>query len=714
MATSSQSYDRRRRISAALRRLMPSGGHTWTVPVITLLLLLGLVAGAVIMSTVTRRHVQLDDGTVWVTSLKNQKAARFNVKNKEADAGVSSSAPRFDIAQHNGDTILTETTKASTIKASTVSTGVKTDIKANTTTVVGGDTAALINEKTGNVWTGLSENLDSVTPTTSDPKIKLGEGGRIAVTHDGKVYGYRPSDGMVLRLDNPSSAKAKTLESLTDGKQQTVESFTVIGSTPVIATGKTVIFKGGRVDVDTTGTLTLQEPPTDDIQSDWVAAASPRGLALIPLKSNAKANFIANGGKANPARPVSSKGCVYSAWSQKASNYIRACSPTDTSVKPQTLESVNTTSELVFRTNHRLVVLNDTVNGNVWNPEDSTKVIKIQWNKIQTEQTEKEQQNNDSANNHHDFSKTCSAQSGQIKAEDDEIGARAGSEQILDALRNDEQTDCSVLKITKVGAPNNKNVTHFADLRRPVSATRCLRRIRRHRYLYLRYFRWSRPDLFRHGDRNPERWRQPRSRTVRHSSRDRCGAGSQLYRQCAEQLQRSGWRPAHSGLRCGPEHRPGAGVHPSRRPAYVQHRCAGVGTCGRRGHRLRRHGNRHRHGVFLGQAREHLGRGHRPGSENHRSQHGYRRQAVLLCAWHFLAAGTTDSGGYAQRRFDDHQCGGYVVDVQGHQSRHLLCALHHYSRFDSGHRIGWSRGAACHRRGRQTGCRQRCRPAWRG
>ena len=116
--------------------------HTWTVPVITLLLLLGLVAGAVIMSTVTRRHVQLDDGTVWVTSLKNQKAARFNVKNKEADAGVSSSAPRFDIAQHNGDTILTETTKASTIKASTVSTGVKTDIKANTTTVVGGDTAA--------------------------------------------------------------------------------------------------------------------------------------------------------------------------------------------------------------------------------------------------------------------------------------------------------------------------------------------------------------------------------------------------------------------------------------------------------------------------------------------------------------------------------------------------------------------------------------------
>lgn len=263
---------------------------------------------------------------------------------------------------------------------------------------------------------------------------------------------------MVLRLDNPSSANVKTLESLTDGKQQTVESFTVIGSTPVIATGKTVIFKGGRVDVDTTGTLTLQEPPTDDIQSDWVAAASPRGLALIPLKSNAKANFIANGGKANPARPVSSKGCVYSAWSQKASNYIRACSPRipASSRKPSNPSILlpnwcSAPTIALWCSTTRLTAM--------WNPEDSTKVIKIQWNKIQTEQTEKEQQNNDSANNHHDFSKTCSAQSGQIKAEDDEIGARAGSEQILDALRNDEQTDCSVLKITKVGAPNNKDVT---------------------------------------------------------------------------------------------------------------------------------------------------------------------------------------------------------------------------------------------------------------
>ena len=64
------------------------------------------------MSSITRQHVHLDDGTVWVTSLKNRKAARFNVKLKEPDSAVASSAARFDIVQHDSDTVLTEGAKA--------------------------------------------------------------------------------------------------------------------------------------------------------------------------------------------------------------------------------------------------------------------------------------------------------------------------------------------------------------------------------------------------------------------------------------------------------------------------------------------------------------------------------------------------------------------------------------------------------------------------
>ena len=106
---SAQSYERQLRFGSMVRKLLlPSGSRRWITPIVMLLLLLGIIAGAFIVSSVTQRHVQLDDGTVWITSLKDRKAARFNAKNKDVDAGVSSAASRFDVAQHDGDTVISE------------------------------------------------------------------------------------------------------------------------------------------------------------------------------------------------------------------------------------------------------------------------------------------------------------------------------------------------------------------------------------------------------------------------------------------------------------------------------------------------------------------------------------------------------------------------------------------------------------------------------
>ena len=452
---SAQSYERQMRFGSLLSKLRPSGGRQWITPIVMLLLLLGIVAGAIIVSSVTQRHVQLDDGTVWITSLKDRKAARFNVKNKDANAGVSSAAARFDVAQNNGDTVISEGTKASNIEASTVSEGGSTTIKSDIETVIGGDTAAFINSKTGNVWVGSAGEVKSMNPTTDTPKMKLGSGGKIAVTHDGVVYGYRPSDGTVFSIDGPQG---------TLGKEDTIkgagnaESFTVIGKTPVVAGEGKIFWPKGSADIGLQGKTTLQAPSTDGKQSNWVAASTPRGIAMVDLHSK-KVTSLRNSGKGEAAQPVSTNGCVFAAWAQQASNYVKVCAADDDGAQFGSLEDINATSQLVFRTNHRLVVLNDVVNGNVWNPQESTKVIKIQWNKIETKQSKQQEQNNDSANNQHNFSKNCSSQSGQIKAEDDSFGARVGSEQILDVLRNDEQTDCSVLRITSVSAPDGANIT---------------------------------------------------------------------------------------------------------------------------------------------------------------------------------------------------------------------------------------------------------------
>ena len=438
----------------AVRRLVFSGRRRWVTPVVMLVLLLGIVAGAIIVSSVTQPHVQLDDGTVWVTSLKDHKAARFNVKNRDADAGVASKAARFDIAQHDGDTVLSEGTKASNIAASTVSESGNTTMTSDMETVVGGSTVALFNAKTGNVWVGSASDVKSMNPTADAPNMKLGAGGAIAVTHDGTVYGYRASDHTVMSVDGPQGTLA-TVGSIPGASS--AESFTVVGGTPVVAGNGKVFWTSGNVTIGLTGRAVLQAPSTDGRQRDWVAVSTPRGIATVDLRSK-KVVPLSNSGKGDAARPVSTGGCVFAAWSQRANNYVSVCDAHGVSAKFSSLESVNPTSQLVFRTNHRLVVLNDVINGNVWNPQESTKVIKIQWNKVDTKQSKQQEQNNDSANNQRHFSKTCSSQSGQIKAQDDAFGARTGSQQILDVLRNDEQTDCSVLRIDSVSAPDGADI----------------------------------------------------------------------------------------------------------------------------------------------------------------------------------------------------------------------------------------------------------------
>ncbi len=319
---SAQSYERQMRFGSMLSKLRPSGGRQWITPIVMLLLLLGIVAGAIIVSSVTQRHVQLDDGTVWITSLKDRKAARFNVKNKDANAGVSSAAARFDVAQNNGDTVISEGTKASNIEASTVSEGGSTTIKSDIETVIGGDTAAFINSKTGNVWVGSAGEVKSMNPTTDTPKMKLGSGGKIAVTHDGVVYGYRPSDGTVFSIDGPQG---------TLGKEDTIkgagnaESFTVIGKTPVVAGEGKIFWPKGSADIGLQGKTTLQAPSTDGKQSDWVAASTPRGIAMVDLHSK-KVTSLRNSGKGEAAQPVSTNGCVFAACASRPATTSR-CAP---------------------------------------------------------------------------------------------------------------------------------------------------------------------------------------------------------------------------------------------------------------------------------------------------------------------------------------------------------------------------------------------------
>ena len=456
MSRSVRSFGQRHAGRGATLRPAPAGGRPWLVPLAATLLVLAVVAGAVLASSVTRGHVELDDGTVWVTSLADGKAARFNVRLREADAAVSASSARFDVAQSGADTMLDGGSSSASIKASTAAMDATVET-GGASTMFGGGTAAMFNASTGDVWTADADGAASIAPESDKPVMRLGRSGKAVVDAEGTVWGYRARDGMVLTA-GPHGRNAEEWGSLSGGKRLAADSFTVVDGVPAVSSAGMVRYAGGEAEFGGVDRLTLQAPSVDGAQSGWLAAASRTGLHLVDMAHPSRDPVtLASGGGGAAATPVSSGGCVYGAWSQQASNYVRVCS-VDEDAGFSSLSSVNATSELVFRVNHRQVVLNDVVDGGVWDPRSSTDVIRIQWNRVRTDHAEGERSGEESADNRQEFAKECSAQSGRIEARDDEFGARAGSGEILDVLRNDRQTDCSVLRIADVAAPDGADI----------------------------------------------------------------------------------------------------------------------------------------------------------------------------------------------------------------------------------------------------------------
>ncbi|KFI52142.1 Ig-like domain-containing protein [Bifidobacterium biavatii] len=419
--------------------------------------MLAIAFAAIWAVSVTSHQVTLDDGTVWVTSLKDRKAARFNVLAEETNASLSVDAARFDVMQHGDDMLLTNGSTSTRILASSLSEDGSLPADARTKTLLGGETVAMIDTATGQVWSGRTDALESIRPRTGEPQLTLGDGGRAVVTHDGSLYGYRPRDGDVLRIAKPGG-RAQRITAIDVGASLPVDGFTVICGVPIVSIGGDVHWPSGKA---STGEqrLLLQSPSIDGEQACQVAAAGRDGLYLIDLSESGEMDTMTAGIPAEPAQPVSVAGCIHAAWSRVGDNYLRVCDLDDVAAGSSngagftTLETVDGTSDLVFRANHRHALLNDVANGVVWNPAASTQAVSVQWNTTSADESKDRTGNDASANGQREFSSTCSAESGSIRAMDDELGARAGGMQILDVQRNDEQTDCSVLRIAAVNVP---------------------------------------------------------------------------------------------------------------------------------------------------------------------------------------------------------------------------------------------------------------------
>ena len=143
---------RERAFRSSMRRLVSPDAHRWAMPVIALVMLIGIIAGAIWVSSITRQHVHLDDGTVWVTSLKNRKALTSTSSSRNRIRRW----PRLQPVSTSSSTTATRCSpKARRPPASppaTLGTTGRTETKGDTTAVTGGGTIAFLNTKNGNVW----------------------------------------------------------------------------------------------------------------------------------------------------------------------------------------------------------------------------------------------------------------------------------------------------------------------------------------------------------------------------------------------------------------------------------------------------------------------------------------------------------------------------------------------------------------------------------
>lgn len=439
------------------RRLLPSPQHPYGSIAIAVLTLTAVIAGTVLVASVNERQAVLDDGSVWVTSAAHGRAARFLTDAMQADTAVDLADPYAAVAQHDDVVALVEETHVRLIDARTATPGSPMAAQGPVVAAANGGVLAVMEVKTGMVWA--APDAQRMTPTADEPCLRLGSGGRIAVDHTGMVWGYRPSDGMVLQADPVAGGAARQVGSLTDQEPLAVDAFTVVHGVPAVAAGSLIITPAGQVTVDLQGPLTLQTPPVDNRQSGWLLAAGAGGAAAVRLPEQGRKPVLLHlhesGGTGEPAVPAAVQGCVHMAWNQRAHNYLRLCEP-DGAGRFRSLTAVPETAVLEVRTSHREVVVNDAHGGQVWVPDASDEPVSVDWSLGDQPRETAERTTVRHVSGVQPMAATCSDDSGTPAAVDDVAAVRAGGRALIDVLRNDRGTDCSVLHITGVSRPDNR------------------------------------------------------------------------------------------------------------------------------------------------------------------------------------------------------------------------------------------------------------------
>ncbi|HEY3715694.1 MAG TPA: Ig-like domain-containing protein [Jatrophihabitantaceae bacterium] len=402
-----------------------------------------LVAYAVRAGGYTARHVDLNDGGIWVTNNADGLFGRLNKPISQLDAGFhppggAQNTYTVDVAQE-GSAVLALDRGQGKLFPVDVSTGRVIETQAATVAgsdviALSGSTAAVLDPATGKVWGArvTGDNLSGVAALDSaaKPLATVGAGADLAVTDDGVIFAASASTQklVTIRPNNAGFAKPATTDL---HRQMPGLALTAVGDTPVVLDAKAgaIVLPGGKtvsLPEGAAGTDLVLQQAGPDAPAVYVASSS--ALIRVP-RNGGNATTLFTNGTGTPARPVVLGACVHAAWGGATSVYARSCDG-----QPAVAQKVPKAklSQPVFRVNRAQIVLNDLASGGVW-IIDSTVQQVDNWQAVQPP---KPKPNSQKPNKPTTQKQPC-AQDRPPQPRDDSLGARPGRATVLHVTDND-------------------------------------------------------------------------------------------------------------------------------------------------------------------------------------------------------------------------------------------------------------------------------------
>ncbi len=422
-----------------------------------------LVAVALSKDGYETRHVDLNDGGIWVTS--PPQLGLWGRLNKPAGSldlalsppGRAQSSYRLDIRQEDS-AVTAWDVGAGVLYPVDPATGKRVEeqdvpVSSDEQVEIGGGTIAVLDPKTNRVWAARVNTRSGITSLTpldpsARPLVKFAppggaaQGAGLAVGSDGTVYAAT-ARGETATVRPRDGGFGKPQRGTLGHPLQSVQ-VSALGTSMVVydAVAGQVYLPGGR-------SAMVKADPAGRVQAAssagaQVAIATTGQLLSVPLGGGAAVTLF-EGGTGKPAAPARLDNCVHAAWAGVPGVYARACG--GDSAKQIPLSRNKPLEDPVFRVNRGSILLNDLTLGSVYDLATLQQVD--DWNSVKPPpvvRISKKNKNNTT---------TLAARDLPPKANDDSPGARPGRTTVLHVLDNDSDPSGAVLAISHISGADS-------------------------------------------------------------------------------------------------------------------------------------------------------------------------------------------------------------------------------------------------------------------